>query len=259
MGSFNTFERLESRQLFAGVSVTINFQPPGVPGQAGMIADVGESYGSRAGYSYGWDQANTSLAEDRNVSVSPNQAYDTFNTLRDSSGAVRSWQIAVPNGRYAVRIVSGDPSTAMSPVIKAEGVTVISGVTTKSSPWLDATQTVTVADGKLTLTNGSTSSKSAICFVQITSVVDTTETQSGGHWPSTSAWKLAANSPIGRFESHAFSYGGKLYVMGGFADSKFNSTRRVDVYDPAGNTWKRLADMKAPETHAARPSTLRTA
>ncbi|HEX3356281.1 MAG TPA: kelch repeat-containing protein [Tepidisphaeraceae bacterium] len=67
-------------------------------------------------------------------------------------------------------------------------------------------------------------------------------------WPS--AWTRAADSPVARFESYAFSYENKLYVMGGWADSQFDSTTRVDVYDPATNKWTRLADMKAPETHA---------
>ncbi|MDB5325009.1 MAG: N-acetylneuraminic acid mutarotase [Phycisphaerales bacterium] len=247
-----TIERLESRDLLAGISVTVDFQPAGVATQAGMIADVGSTYAARNGYTYGWDKTNTSLARDRNASISPNQAYDTFNTLLDSAGAARTWQIAVPNGKYNVRIVSGDATSTMSPVVKAEGITVISGVTTSSNHWIDATKSVTVADGKLTLTNGSTSSKSAVCFVQITSADGTTPppTTSGG-WPSsTSAWKTAASSPINRFESHAFSYHGKLYVMGGWANSTFNSTKRVDVYDPATNTWKRLKDMAAPETHA---------
>ena len=69
-------------------------------------------------------------------------------------------------------------------------------------------------------------------------------------WPATSAWKVAAPSPIRRFESYGFSYGGKLYIMGGWADQNFDSTTRVDVYDPARNTWTRLHDMQAPETHA---------
>ena len=76
-----------------------------------------------------------------------------------------------------------------------------------------------------------------------------TPSPTGLAWPT--SWKRAADSPINRFESHGLSYGGKLYVFGGWANSKFQSTSRVDVFDPAKNKWTRLADMKAPETHAA--------
>ncbi len=69
-------------------------------------------------------------------------------------------------------------------------------------------------------------------------------------WPTTSQWKAAASSPIARIECYSFSYNNKLYVLGGWKNSALESTKRVDVYDPATNKWTRLADMQAPETHA---------
>ncbi|MGC4031032.1 MAG: kelch repeat-containing protein [Tepidisphaeraceae bacterium] len=239
-------ESLENRRLLA-VDVAINFQPSGVSGASGMIADTGGTYATRNGYTYGWDKTNSN-ARDRNSTKSPTQAYDTFTLFRDTSGSNRTWDISLPNGKYTVRIVAGDPSYDMSPNIKAEGATVLSGTTTSSNRWIDKTATVTVSDGKLTLTNGSSASRTPISFIQIKTAGTTTTTTAG--WPGTSAWKAAAGSPINRFESHAFSYNGKLYVMGGWQDSSFNSTKRVDVYDPATNTWTRKKDMSAPETHA---------
>jgi N-acetylneuraminic acid mutarotase len=67
-------------------------------------------------------------------------------------------------------------------------------------------------------------------------------------WPG--SWHGAAANPAPRFESYGFSMLGKLYVMGGWADSDLNSTTRADAYDPKTNTWTRLSNMQAPETHA---------
>ena len=39
---------------------------------------------------------------------------------------------------------------------------------------------------------------------------------------------------------------GKMYVFGGYLDSTFTPTNRVDVYDPATDTWTRLADSDMP-------------
>lgn len=247
-------ENLETRRLLA-LSVTIDFKPVSAPTQSGMVADVGSVYANRNGYTYGWDKANFDAARDRNSSKSPSQAHDTINNIRDNNGSNRTWQIAVPNGQYRVRVVSGDAAYDMSPNVRAEGTTVVSGNTSSSKRFLDGTQTITVSDGRLTLTNGSSTSKSPLAFVQIisgsTSPTNPTPPPAAtGNWPGTSAWKFGANSPINRFEAYGFSYGGKLYVMGGWADSQFNGTRRVDVFDPATNMWSRKRDMAAPQTHA---------
>lgn len=247
-------ESLETRRLLA-VDVKIDFKPATASTQSGYLADSGATYAARNGYSYGWDKTNTNAA-DRNSSLSPNQAYDTFIALRDGSGSNRTWEIALPSGSYTVRLVSGDATSNMSPVVRAEGSTFLSGTTTASKRFIDVTKTISVTDGRLTLTNGSTTSKSAINLIEIKSVASGgTDGGTGGGtttnaWPATSAWKSAAASPLTRFESHAFSYGGKLYVMGGWKDGSFNSTTRVDVYDPATNKWTQKRNMQAPETHA---------
>jgi hypothetical protein len=239
-------ESLENRRLMA-VDVKIDFKPASASTQSGYIADTGGVYATRNGQTYGWDQTNVNSA-DRNSAQSPNQAYDTFIAMRDTYGHNRTWNLSVPNGSYSVRIVSGDPTSSMSPVIKVEGATFLSGSTTTSNPFIDVTRTITVTDGKLTLTNGSTTSKSAVNFIEV-KTADSGGTTTNG-WPSASAWQKAASSPITRFESHAFSYGGKLYVMGGWKDGSFNSTTRVDVYNPATHTWSQRRNMQAPETHA---------
>ena len=68
-----------------------------------------------------------------------------------------------------------------------------------------------------------------------------------------SAWASAATAPLARWESQTFSYGGKLYVFGGFTDRVLDATGECDVYDPAANTWTDLTTIPVVGglTHAA--------
>ncbi|MBC7782260.1 MAG: carbohydrate-binding protein [Burkholderiales bacterium] len=83
-------------------------------------------------------------------------------------------------------------------------------------------------------------------FVPAWTTPDTTTTN--GAWPK--AWQSAAASPVARFEPYSFSYNDKLYILGGWKNGSFEGTKRIDVYNPATNSWSRRNDMKAPETHA---------
>jgi hypothetical protein len=47
----------------------------------------------------------------------------------------------------------------------------VSGTPTTSTRWIAGSKTVTVADGRLTVSNGSGASNNKICFIDITSVV----------------------------------------------------------------------------------------
>jgi hypothetical protein len=64
-------------------------------------------------------------------------------------------------------------------------------------------------------------------------------------------WSSGATSPIKRFEAQGLAADGRLYVFGGFYDTALQATARVDAYDPARNSWTRLADMPQALTHAA--------
>jgi hypothetical protein len=75
----------------------------------------------------------------------------------------------VPNGSYDVHIVSGDADHFDSVFrTNVEGVPVVSGTPTTSSRWVEGRATVTVNDGKLTLSNGSGASNNKINFVEVT-------------------------------------------------------------------------------------------
>ena len=85
--------------------------------------------------------------------------YDTLTHMQRPANPNASWEIAVPNGTYDLRIVSGDASYYDSIYrIAAEGVVVVNGTPTSAARWVEGRGTVTVADGRLTLTNASGSS-----------------------------------------------------------------------------------------------------
>jgi hypothetical protein len=74
----------------------------------------------------------------------------------------------VPNGTYRVHLVSGDPSQVNSVFrVNVEGVLVVSGTPTTATRWIEGTATVTVSDGRLTISNGAGASNNKINFIDI--------------------------------------------------------------------------------------------
>jgi N-acetylneuraminic acid mutarotase len=65
----------------------------------------------------------------------------------------------------------------------------------------------------------------------------------------TITWKAGASSPITRAEAARAVVNNRMYVFGGYYNAKIQATPRCDVYDPATNTWKRIADMPVAITH----------
>jgi glucose/arabinose dehydrogenase/PKD repeat protein len=150
-----------------GVHARVNFQPASAAIPAGYAVDSGLLYGARAGgQTYGWNIDGSALTRDRNVSTSADQRYDTLIHTQRSGDA--RWEIAVPNGSYRVHVVAGDASYNDSVYSFAvEGTVVVSGTPTTTNRWFEGTATVTVSDGKLTLTNATGSKNNKLCFIDI--------------------------------------------------------------------------------------------
>lgn len=161
-------EVLEPRQLLAGFAIKVNFQPQSSTPPSGYRVDYGAPYGLRAnGYTYGWSADVRAESRDRNSSRSPSQSYDTLIHMQ-RTGTARKWEIAVPNARYKVRLVAGDPSYFNDTHrIAAEGVVVTTAKTTTTSPWTDRTATIDVRDGRLTLAPATGSVNAKVDFVEI--------------------------------------------------------------------------------------------
>ncbi len=147
----------------------INFQPVTATAALpnGYLIDSGAMFGYRGnGFYYGWNITNPYF-RDRNAVNSPDQRYDTFAWIFWNSSNF-AWDIAVPNGSYKVRVVSGDAiNTFGTYATNVEGTLVISGTPTVGNYWLEGTATVNVTDGKLTLTNAPGAMNNKLNFVEI--------------------------------------------------------------------------------------------
>src|SRR5437764_14210014 len=163
-------ESLEVRALLhgTGFDALVNFQPASSPVPSGYVADAGAVFGDRGnGLTYGWDVDNTAFARDRDSALSADQRYDTVNHMARTRGA-RAWEIAVPNGTYEVHLVAGDAGAYDSIyAINVEGVLAAGGKPTSTHRWFEWTKTVTVADGRLTLTNAHGSVNNKVCFIEV--------------------------------------------------------------------------------------------
>jgi len=150
--------------------IRINFQPSSAPVPSGYLSDTGAVYGSRGnGQTYGWNADNAAQTRDRNSASSPDQRYDTLTHMQLSANPNAFWEIAVPNGTYSVRVVSGDPGYYDSVYrVNVEGVLTVSGTPSSGVRWIEGTSTVTVSDGRLTIRNGSGATNNKLCFVEIT-------------------------------------------------------------------------------------------
>jgi probable HAF family extracellular repeat protein len=150
-------------------SATVNFAPAGAPVPTGYVADTGAPYGTRGGLTYGWNIDNRANARDRNAAGSPDQRYDTFNHLQKPGGATR-WELAVPNGRYLVHVVAGDPSAVDSTYrLTVEGQPAVSGTPNAAQHWFEGTLVVAVSDGRLTIANGPGAINDKLDYVDVIS------------------------------------------------------------------------------------------
>jgi len=166
----------------------INFQPAAAPVPDGYDKDDGAVFGLRAnGFDYGWEVVNSDNTQDRNSANSPDQRYDTC-ALTQVAGGGSVWEIAVPNGTYQVFLVAGDPTRNNSVYrYEVEGQLSLSGTPTPSQRWMAGSNTVVVADGRLTLSNGAGASNNKICFIDIAGPL------SASNIPPTIAWASPAN------------------------------------------------------------------
>jgi hypothetical protein len=152
-----------------GYSKLVNFQPSASTVPAGYVKDSGLGFDATRGF--GWvTEASLSSASHTPLDVSPNardrdavsdQRLDTFIHMQypssvSSSTAVKTpaaWELAVPNGSYSVTVSVGDASAVDSTHrIRIEGLVAIAGfVPTSSNRFGQATVTVSVGDGRLTV------------------------------------------------------------------------------------------------------------
>ena len=145
----------------------LNFQPTSASVPAGYLKADGTTYRNRGAFTYGWTAPN-GTGKDRNSALSPDQRHDTLVHMQKPANPNAVFEIAVPNGTYRVHLVSGDPSQVNSVFrVNVEGVLVVSGTPTSAARWVEGTTVVTVADGRLTVSNGAGASNNKVNFVDI--------------------------------------------------------------------------------------------
>jgi hypothetical protein len=118
------------------------------------LPDSGDLFGDRGnGFQYGWSSDHTDLDRDRNEN--DDQRLDTL--LHFHAG--QNWQIALPNGSYAVTASIGDAGNNSTHTLQVEGVSYWQSETLGANEFEQRTLLVTVDDGHLTLEMGSAAEK----------------------------------------------------------------------------------------------------
>jgi Chitobiase/beta-hexosaminidase C-terminal domain len=157
----------------AGFAATINCAPAQSAPFGTTLTDSGMPFAERGnGKTYGWNQDLSAWTRERagKGATSPDAAHDTLIYLQRSGNAV--FELVVPNGSYQVRLVCGDGAYADGiHRVAAEGVVVVDGTADATHRWFEGTQTVTVADGRLTITCASGSQNAKLCLIDVVAVL----------------------------------------------------------------------------------------
>ncbi|MFO1482182.1 MAG: Ig-like domain-containing protein [Verrucomicrobiaceae bacterium] len=153
----------------------VNFQSAGAPTPNEYIADIGETYAAHNGLNFGWNVDHTALGRDRNAVT--DQRQDTF--IRMKAGT--AWEIVVPDGEYDVIACVGDATASSINTLRIEGVTLWNAAAFSAGQFQALLVRVSVADGLLTLDNGSAADQAtALNFIDITSASGATPVRQNG-------------------------------------------------------------------------------
>lgn len=249
-----TLEILEPRALLAAAvnenffAMKVDFRPESAAQtlMRGYRADLGRVYGVRAnGFTYGWNEDQSSNMRERNSDLSPDDRYDTIAKM--PAGA--TWSVAVPSGWYDVRIFGGDARNWENSeyIIDVEGSLTVNAKPVESRRFVEGVITTHVSDGKLSVLSDVEGTRNAISFVHIQQIRPPTDLQIVNDLD----WKTSASlrSPVGRVEAGVVRAGGDLYVMGGYVNGYGTVTGRVDVLNIETGAWRRGKSLPGAQTH----------
>lgn len=150
-------------------ALSVDFAPAAAGRWPGQVVDTGAVFGARAGLAHGWDEDTTTATRNRDSSRAPDQRYDTLILTQAAPNTDARWELALAPGTYRLRTVAGDPVDVDSHYrFAAEDSVILDGVPTLERPYVVSTRSVTVTDGRLTLTNASGSRNGKLAFVQVT-------------------------------------------------------------------------------------------
>ncbi len=231
-------------------TAAVNFQPLDVPRPPQMVIDYGSTYDARrGGMTYGWSEDRTAQTVDRNVTRV--QRNDTFIRMNGAT-----WEMAVANGSYTVYAVAGDPAqVGIRIAVEVEGTIALAAVTKARKPFLEASVTVAVTDGKLSVK--SLGSTDLLSYLGISGTTHHEEPAPAPEEPQSPtqplgdlSWLTRKSLTVPRVEGMSTAVGGQLYVFGGYLDNTWAPTARVDRYDPKTNSWQQMNNMPERTSHA---------
>ena len=172
-----------TRSLFRA---KVQFLPKGSMPADGYLPENGTKFALKeGGLSYGWNQDMTAHVRDRlstnntapqkKLAASrraPTRVHETFSYVdHDKIKTKAVWEIAVPNGRYSVRVIAGDLVAKDSIYsVNVEDTKVFDVIPEDANRWADGTVLVDVKDGRLTLTDNPNGSHNKVCGIEITEV-----------------------------------------------------------------------------------------
>jgi N-acetylneuraminic acid mutarotase len=183
-----------------------------------------------------------------------------YNVGHLGSGEWLEYTVDVPTGgNYALeaRVASGGAGGTFH--VDFNGVNKTGSLTLANTggwqSWQTLTKTVSLGAGRQVMRVAIDSSFDGgdvgnINWIRL-AAASATPTPTPLNWPATNQWSQVAPSPIARYEAAGHPLNGLLYTFGGYRDSAYHVTKRVDAYNPATNTWTRKADLPAglAETH----------
>ncbi len=168
------------------------------------------------------------------------------------------YQFAVPNGTYQLRLKFAElyftgPGQRIFNVL-INGQTALSNFDVFAQAGgafraVDRELPVTTSNGQIVIQFSPLTDNPQISAIEIVP-------QNGGSG-TTITWNTGAPAPIGRMEAQGVvardprDNKERLYIFGGFSNDHYEVTLRSDAYDPATDTWTRIADMPEGITHAA--------
>ncbi len=187
----NKIESLESRQMLA-FAADVNFQPWYSRRDPNVITDIGFPTSRNGSLGYGWNHWKANEMVQRPPSVANNLTPNSYVMFDGSANEDDVWEMSVPNGTYQVSLTAGDPTGADGYyAIDVEGVSALRGAPTWNDRYVNATATVTVNDGRLTLTAGSGAYRNKLNSIHIEQLV----TQTPATPTNLAAW-FSGNSTV---------------------------------------------------------------
>ncbi|MDF1741325.1 MAG: FAD-dependent oxidoreductase [Verrucomicrobiales bacterium] len=148
-----------------GAGKRFDFAGKGVPAADGFTRDRGAVYSKERGF--GWARDISANARVRNQM--PEHERDAFLFTRKED----IWEVGAENGDYEVTVCVGDSGHGQKgQYVRVEGESLISNVDTTTGRFHEATATVSVSDGRLTVTIGRPGggSNTALCWLALRKV-----------------------------------------------------------------------------------------